>query len=125
MKLFSPSEIIFTNYEHFFLRILVTNLRVLCSDINAIPTMCTACYQSRLNLVLADDYKANKTQTVNTGGIRNLPCEHTHLFGMRCHCYILVGIIYWELYLKYVDIVISNVFNLNTYFFFIVDKSST
>ena len=23
-----------------------------------------------------------------TESIRNSPCEHTHLFGMRCHCYI-------------------------------------
>ena len=32
---------IITNHEHVFLRILVTNLRVLCSDIYAIPTICT------------------------------------------------------------------------------------
>ena len=51
VKLFSPSEIMFTNDEHGFLRILVTNLRVLCFDIYAIPTMCTPYYQSRLNLV--------------------------------------------------------------------------
>ena len=51
VKLFSPSEIIFTNDEHVFLRNLVTNLRVLCFDIYAIPTMCTQRYQSRLNLV--------------------------------------------------------------------------
>ena len=51
VKLFSPSEIIFTNDEHVFLRILVTNLRVLCFDIYAIPTMCTQYYQSSLNLV--------------------------------------------------------------------------
>ena len=44
-KLFS------TNDEHVFLRILVTNLRVLYYDIYAIPTMCTLYYQSRLNLV--------------------------------------------------------------------------
>ena len=50
----------------------------------------------------------SKTQS----GIRNLPREHTHLFGMRCHSYILVGIIYLEFELMYVDIVISNVFNL-------------
>ena len=107
VKLFSPSEIIFTNDEHVFLRILVTNSRVLCSDIYAIPMhymcvhrthtpmlypctmcapythiyaipihyMCVPYYQSRLNIV------------------SKLPCayEHTHLFGMRCHCYILVG----------------------------------
>ena len=99
VKLFSPSEIIFTNDEHVFLRILVTNLRVLCFDIYAIPTMCTPYYQSRLNLAS-----------------EILPCEHTHLFGMRCHCYILVGIINWQFQLKYVDIVISNVFNLNKHF---------
>ena len=40
----------FTNDERVFLRILVTNLRVLCFDIYAIPTMCTPYYQSRLNL---------------------------------------------------------------------------
>ena len=72
VKLFSPSEIIFTNDEHVFLIILVINLRVLCFDIYALPTMCTPYYPSRL---------------------RNFPCEHTHVFGMRCHCYILVGII--------------------------------
>ena len=43
-KLFSPSEIIFTNDEHVFLRILVSNLRVLWFDIYAIPTMCTPHY---------------------------------------------------------------------------------
>ena len=42
---------IFTNAQHVFLRILITNLRVLCFDIFAIPTMCTPYYQSRLNLV--------------------------------------------------------------------------
>ena len=67
VKLFSPSE-------HVFLWILVTNLRVLCFDIYAIPTMCTPYYQSRLNLV-----------------------PEICLSGMRCHCYILVGIIYWVL----------------------------
>ena len=41
----------FSNDEQVFLRILVTNLRVLCFDIYAIPTMCTPYYQSRLNLV--------------------------------------------------------------------------
>ena len=41
----------FTNDEHVFLRILVTNLRVLYFDINAIPTMCTPYYKSRLNLL--------------------------------------------------------------------------
>ena len=41
----------FNNHEHVFLRILVTNLCVLCSDIYAIPTMCTPYDQSRLNLV--------------------------------------------------------------------------
>ena len=51
LKLISPSEIIFTNDEHVFLRILVTNLRVLCFDIYAIPTKCTPYYQSRVNLV--------------------------------------------------------------------------
>ena len=51
VKLFSPSEIIYNNDEHVFLRILVTNFHVLCSDIYAIPTMCTPYYQSRLNLV--------------------------------------------------------------------------
>ena len=52
VKLFSPSGIIFTNDEHILLRILVTNLRVLCIDIYAIPTMCTPPhYQSTLNLV--------------------------------------------------------------------------
>ena len=51
VKLFSPSEIIFTYDEHVFLKILVTNLRVLCFDIYATPTMCTPYYQSRLNLV--------------------------------------------------------------------------
>ena len=50
VKLFSPSEIIFTKDEHAFLRTLVTNLRVLCFDICAIPTMCTLYYQSTLNL---------------------------------------------------------------------------
>ena len=50
VKLFSPSEIIFTNVEHVFLRILVTNLRVLCFDIYDIPTI-KVDYQSRLNLV--------------------------------------------------------------------------
>ena len=50
VKLFSTSEIIITNDEHVFLRILV-NLRVLCFDIYAIPTMRTPYYQSRLNLV--------------------------------------------------------------------------
>ena len=51
VKLFSPSGIIFTNDEHVFLRILLTNLRVHYFDIYAIPTMCTPYYQSRLNLV--------------------------------------------------------------------------
>ena len=51
LKLISPLEIIFTNEEQVFLRILVTNLRVLCSDIYAIPTRCTPYHQSRLNLV--------------------------------------------------------------------------
>ena len=41
----------FTNDEHVFLRILVTNLRVLCFEIYAIPTMCTPYYQSRIKLV--------------------------------------------------------------------------
>ena len=36
---------------HVFLRILVSNLSVLCFDICAIPSMCTPYYQSRLNLV--------------------------------------------------------------------------
>ena len=49
----------------------------ICSEIYAIPAICTPYYQSRPNLVS-----------------EILPCEHTHLFGMRCHCYILVGIIY-------------------------------
>ena len=49
VKLFSPSGIIFTNDKHVFRRILVTNLRILCFDIFAIPTMCTPYYQSRLN----------------------------------------------------------------------------
>ena len=41
-----------SNYEHVFLRILVTNLPVLCFDICAIAIyMCTPHYQSRLNLV--------------------------------------------------------------------------
>ena len=64
--------------------------------------MCTPYYQSKLNLVC----------------IRNLPCEHTHLFGMRCHCYILVGIINCKYKLMYVDIEISNIFNLNKHFCF-------
>ena len=51
VKLFCMSEIIFTNDEHVFLRILVTNLCVLCFDIYAIPTMWTPYYQSRLYLV--------------------------------------------------------------------------
>ena len=51
LKLISPSEIIFTDDEHVFLRILVTNERVICFDIYAIPTMCTPYYQSKLNLV--------------------------------------------------------------------------
>ena len=51
IKLFSLSEIMFTNDEHVFLRISVTNLLVLCFDIYAIPTICTPYYQSRLNLV--------------------------------------------------------------------------
>ena len=33
----APSENFFTNDEHVFLRILVTNLRVLCFDIHDIP----------------------------------------------------------------------------------------
>ena len=45
IKLFSPSEIIFTNGEHIFLRFLVTNLRVRCFDIYAITAMCTQYYQ--------------------------------------------------------------------------------
>ena len=69
-KLFSPSEIISTNDKHIFIRILVTNLRILCFVIFAIPTICTPYYQSRLNL-----------------NSRNLPFEHTHLFGMRRHLY--------------------------------------
>ena len=40
LKLISPSEIIFTNDKHVFLRILVTNLRVLCFDICAIYPLC-------------------------------------------------------------------------------------
>ena len=51
LKLISPSERIFTNDEHVFLRILVTNLSVLCFDIYAISTMRTPYYPSRLNLV--------------------------------------------------------------------------
>ena len=51
VKFFSSTEMIFTHYEHVFLRILVTNLHVLCFDIYAIPTMCTPFYPSRLNLV--------------------------------------------------------------------------
>ena len=51
VKLLSPSERIFSYDEHVFLRILVTNLRVLCFDFYAILTMCTPYYQSRLNLV--------------------------------------------------------------------------
>ena len=50
VKLFSPSGIIFTNDEHVFLRILATNLCVLCFYIYDIPTMCTTHYQGRLNL---------------------------------------------------------------------------
>ena len=38
IKLFTPSEIIFANDEHVLIRILVTNLHVLCFDIYAIPT---------------------------------------------------------------------------------------
>ena len=49
----------------------------------------------------------------------NLPCELTHLFGMWRHSYILVRIIYWQFQLMYVDILISNVFNLNKHFFFL------
>ena len=51
LKLISPSEIIFINDEHVFLRILVSNLRVLCSDIYPMPIMCTPYYKIRLNLV--------------------------------------------------------------------------
>ena len=51
VKLFSPPEIVFTNDVHVFLRILVTNLRVIFFDIYAIPTLCTPYYQSRLNPV--------------------------------------------------------------------------
>ena len=51
LKLISPSEIIFIDDEHVFLRIVVTNLCVLCFDICAMPTMRTPYYQSRLNLV--------------------------------------------------------------------------
>ena len=47
-----------SNNEHVFLRILVTNLRVLCFYIYAVPTMCTRYYQSRLNLV-SDIYLEN------------------------------------------------------------------
>ena len=61
--------------------------------------MCTPYYQSRLNLV-SEICLVNKL------------CKH------YCHCYILVGIIYWEFQLKYVDIVISNVFNLNKHLIF-------
>ena len=43
-KLISPSAVIFTNDEHVFLRILVTNLHVLCFEIYAIPTICTPYY---------------------------------------------------------------------------------
>ena len=50
-KIFSPSEIIFTNDENVFLRILDTNLRFLCFDIYAVPTMCTPYYHSRVNYV--------------------------------------------------------------------------
>ena len=70
----------FTNDEHVFLRILVINLRVLCFEICAIPTMCTPYYQSRLNLV-------SEICLVNIV---------TFFFGMRCHCYILVEIIYLQ-----------------------------
>ena len=31
-----------------------------------------------------------------TSPVFNLPFEHTRLFGMRSHCYVLVGIINWE-----------------------------
>ena len=41
----------FTSDEQVFLRILVINLRVLCFEICAIPTLCTPYYQNRLNLV--------------------------------------------------------------------------
>ena len=51
LKLISPSEIISTNDEHVFLRILVTHLCVLCFDIYAIPSMYTLYYQTRLSLV--------------------------------------------------------------------------
>ena len=51
LKFISPSVIFFTNDEHVFLRIWVTNLHVLCFDIYAIPTMRTPYYQSRLKLV--------------------------------------------------------------------------
>ena len=40
---------IFTNNEHVLLRILVTNLCVICLDIYAIPNMCTPYNQSRLS----------------------------------------------------------------------------
>ena len=103
VKLFSQSEIIFTNDDHVFLRILVTNLRILCFDIYAIATMCTPYYQSILNLV-------SEICLVNI---------YTHLFGLRCHCYSFVKIMNWEFELKYVDIVISNVFNLNKHFLFL------
>ena len=42
IRLFSPSEIIFTNDEHVFLRILITNFHVRCFDIHVIPTIYTA-----------------------------------------------------------------------------------
>ena len=83
----------------FFLRILVTNLRALCFDIYAIPTTCVH------RIIKVDSILYQKY------------AFWTHLFGMRCHCYILVGIINWEFQLKYVDIVISKVYNLNKHFF--------
>ena len=45
LKLFSLSEIILTYDEHVFIRILVTNLCVLCFDIYAIIAMCTPIFR--------------------------------------------------------------------------------
>ena len=76
-KFLSPSEIISTNDKHIFIRILVTNLRILCFVIFAIPTICTPYYQSRLNLV---EICLLNLLTFSAWGVT----------------YILVGIIYWE-----------------------------
>ena len=93
-----PLALIFCNLLYLFCVKLFSPSEIIC----AIPTMCTPYYESRLILV---------------SEIFLMNILSTHLFGMRCHCYILVEIIYWEFYLMYVDIVISKAFNLNKHFF--------